>query len=80
MHRMLAVYTVVLAVVSAESLTAHHSLANHETTTAVRVKGTVIRFHRINPHSFIVLEEINAAGERQRWALTAQHYLCNNSS
>ena len=69
MHRMLAVYTVVLAVVSAESLTAHHSLANHETTTAVRVKGTVIRFHRINPHSFIVLEEINAAGERQRWAI-----------
>jgi hypothetical protein len=66
---MLAVYTVVLAVASAGSLTAHHSLANHDTTTAVRVKGTVITFHPINPHSFIVLEEINTEGGRQRWAI-----------
>jgi hypothetical protein len=69
MQRMLAAYALVLALVSAESLTAHHSLANHDTTTAVRVKGTVIRFHPINPHSFIVVEEINAEGVRQRWAV-----------
>lgn len=69
MHRKLSLCTVVLAVVSAGSLTAHHSLANHDTTTAVRVKGTVIKFHPINPHSFIVLEEITAEGGRQRWAV-----------
>ena len=33
MHRMMAVHLVVLAVASAGSLTAHHSLANHDTTT-----------------------------------------------
>ena len=67
-HR-LAVYTLVLAIVSAASLTAHHSLGNHDTTTAVRVKGTVVQFHRLNPHSFIFLEGSDASGTRQRWAV-----------
>jgi hypothetical protein len=58
----------VLASVSVTSVTAHHSLANHGTSIAVRVKGTVITFHPINPHSFIVLEE-NDAGGRRRWAI-----------
>jgi len=69
MHRMLLLCTVVLTVVSAGSLTAHHSLANHDTTTAVRVKGTVVRFHPINPHSFIFLDVTTSDGERQRWAV-----------
>jgi hypothetical protein len=55
---------------SAGSVMAHHSLANHDTTTAVRVKGTVLQVHRINPHSFIFLEQpLNADGARQRWAV-----------
>jgi hypothetical protein len=66
---MLSLYMVVLVIASAGSLTAHHSLANHDTTTAVRVKGTVIEFHPINPHSFIILEETSAEGGRQRWAI-----------
>jgi hypothetical protein len=69
MHRLLAVYAVVFVVASAGSLTAHHSLAKHDTTTPVRVKGTVITFHPINPHSLIFLDVTNADGERQRWAV-----------
>ena len=69
MHRMIAVHMVVLAVASTGSLAAHHSLANHDTTTPVRVKGTVVQIHRINPHSFIFLEQTGADGVRQRWAV-----------
>jgi hypothetical protein len=50
----------------AGSLLAHHSLASFDVTTPVRVKGTIVRFHAINPHSFIYLEE---AGTNRRWAL-----------
>jgi len=48
---------------------AHHSLAKHDTTTAIRVKGTVVQVHWINPHSFIFLEQTDADGVRQRWAV-----------
>jgi hypothetical protein len=41
LQRRLAVCTLVLAVASVGSLTAHHSLASHDTATPVRVKGTV---------------------------------------
>ena len=60
---------VLVALVAAESVLAHHSLANYDTTTAVRVKGTILRFHEINPHSFIYLEGKEADGEIRRWAV-----------
>lgn len=50
-------------------LAAHHSLANHETTKPVRVKGTVVQLHVINPHSFIYVEEKAADGQIRRWAI-----------
>jgi hypothetical protein len=61
---------VLVALVPAGAALAHHSLANHDTTKAVRVKGTVVQFHVINPHSFIYLEEKNAEGKLvRRWAI-----------
>jgi hypothetical protein len=55
---------------SAGSGVAHHSLANHETTKAIRVKGTIVQFHAINPHSIIYVEEKNAEGQTiRRWAV-----------
>src|SRR6476660_5176995 len=54
---------------SAGSLLAHHSLGNYDTTKAVRVKGTVVQFHQINPHSFIYLEEKGTDGQTHRWAV-----------
>ena len=59
----------VVALLSAGSLAAHHSLASHDTTKAVRVKGTVVQFHQINPHSFIYLEEKTTEGQTRRWAV-----------
>ena len=62
--------TVLVALVSASSLMAHHSLvANFDTTKAVRVKGTIVQFNQINPHSFIFLEGKIADGYPRRWAV-----------
>lgn len=60
---------VLVALVPAESLLAHHSLAKYDTTKSVRVKGTVVQFHQINPHSFIFLDEKGADGANRRWAV-----------
>ncbi len=57
------------ALISAGSLLAHHSLTNYDTTKAVRVKGTIVEFHPINPHSFIFLDERGADGQTHRWAI-----------
>ena len=53
----------------AVSLSAHHSLANHD-QTAVRLKGTIVQIHLINPHSIIYVEEKNTDGQIiRRWAV-----------
>ena len=70
MKKMMTVWlAVLLALVSAGSALAHHSLANHDTTKAVRVKGTIVQFNQINPHSFIYLEEKGTDGQIRRWAV-----------
>lgn len=69
MRKMRALFMVVFAVASAGSLTAHHSLGNHDTTAPVRVKGTIVQIYAINPHSIIYVEETDASGARQRWAV-----------
>jgi Family of unknown function (DUF6152) len=61
--------TVLAGLVSVGTALAHHSLANHETTKAIRVKGTIVQFHQINPHSFIYLEEKGTDGQIRRWAV-----------
>lgn len=60
---------VLAALVSGGSLLAHHSLANYDTTTAVRVKGTIVQFHQINPHSIIFLDQQGTDGQTHRWAV-----------
>src|SRR5437773_10229513 len=60
---------VMAALVSAGSLLAHHSLAKYDTTKAVRVKGTIVQFHQMNPHSFIFLDQKGTDGQTQRWAV-----------
>ena len=53
----------------AATVLAHHSLASFDTTTAVRVKGTVVQVHRINPHSIVFLDGTAADGTARRWAV-----------
>jgi hypothetical protein len=54
---------------SAGSLVAHHSLAQFETTTAVRVKGVITRFEQVNPHSILFVDQKGGNGETERWAV-----------
>ena len=60
---------VLVVLVLTGSLRAHHSIVNFDTTSPVRVKGTVVQFHQINPHSFIFLEQKGEDGVNQRWAI-----------
>ena len=69
MRRHVAWLAILVAFVSTGSVRAHHSLANYDTMQAVRVKGTIVEFHRINPHSFIFLEQNSTDGPIRRWAV-----------
>ena len=60
---------VIAALVAAEPLGAHHSLASFDTTTPIRLKGTIVRFHEINPHSFLYIEVTGEGGRISRWAV-----------
>ena len=53
---------------SASSL-AHHSIASFDVSTALRIKGTVVRFERVNPHSLIFMDEKMPDGQMRRWAV-----------
>ena len=66
--KIIARWAVALVLASAGSLLAHHSLAKYDTTKAVRVKGTIVQFHQMNPHSFIFLDQKGTDGQTQRWA------------
>jgi len=66
---MIGLPAVMVMAVSAGSLLAHHSLANYDTTKAVRVKGTIVQFQQMNPHSIIFLDEKSMDGQTRRWAI-----------
>jgi len=51
------------------AMAAHHSLVQFDTAKPVWVKGTVVRFERVNPHSLIFIDETTADGRTQRWAV-----------
>jgi hypothetical protein len=69
MKRNVACLAILVAFVLTGSARAHHSLASYDTTQAVRIKGTVVEFHRINPHSFVFLEQQPTDGPMRRWAV-----------
>ena len=59
----------IVTLAAAGSVLANHSIARFDTTTAVTVKGVIVRFEQINPHSILFLEQKRADGEIQRWAV-----------
>jgi hypothetical protein len=67
MKKVLAVWTTAALLATAGSLAAHHSLIQFDTSAPVRVKGIIVGFERINPHSRILLEETMENGQVQRW-------------
>jgi len=58
-----------MVLASAGSMLAHHALGNYDTTKAVHVKGTVVLFQMVNPHSILILDEKSENGKTQRWAI-----------
>ena len=54
-------------------LSAHHAARMFETTTSIRIKGTVVRYMWANPHSAIVVEQKTEDGKTIRWALGTMH-------
>jgi hypothetical protein len=70
MRKRLAIAIAAIVVVaSAGSVIAHHSLARYDTTKPVKVKGVVVLFQRVNPHSMIFIDQKGTNGEVQRWAV-----------
>jgi hypothetical protein len=67
--KIIAQCTAALVLAWTSSLVAHHSLTQFDTTTGVTLKGTVVRFERVNPHSFLFIDEEGKDGEVQRWAI-----------
>jgi hypothetical protein len=59
----------IAACLAALPLQAHHSLANYDTTTAVRLTGVIVEIQLINPHSIVFIDASDAGGQRHRWAL-----------
>ena len=67
---MMAGWTGALVILAtAGSMLAHHTLAQFDTTTAVTLKGTVVLFQRINPHSLLVVDEKQKNGQSRRWVV-----------
>src|SRR5580700_3673463 len=58
-----------LVLAAAGSLVAHHSLAQFDTTTAVRVKGVIVLFAQVNPHTILFVDQKRGDGKTQRWAV-----------
>jgi hypothetical protein len=58
-----------MALVSAGSLAAHHGHSRFDTTTAVWVKGAIIRYERVSPHALLILDQAAAGGQTQRWVV-----------
>ncbi|MBF8269250.1 MAG: hypothetical protein HW386_959 [Gammaproteobacteria bacterium] len=55
---------------ASSAVSAHHSFAAHfHSDQVVEVTGTVKNFFWTNPHAFIFLEVVNAAGETEEWRL-----------
>lgn len=69
MKKMMAGCAVLVVLASAGSLAAHHSLANYDTTKAVRVTGKVVLVQFINPHSIVFVDQLMLDGRTQRWAV-----------
>ncbi len=52
----------------AGSLAAHHSLVSgFDLSTPIWIKGKVVRFEAVNPHSRIYLEQTDGNGEVHQW-------------
>jgi hypothetical protein len=52
-----------------DAIDAHHSPTMFDTATAVTIKGTVVRFDSVSPHSYLHVDQETADGRVERWAI-----------
>jgi hypothetical protein len=60
--------TASLLLVSARAIDAHHSPTMFDTSKAVTISGTIVRFDAVNPHSLMYVELESSEGPVQ-WAV-----------
>jgi hypothetical protein len=61
--------TALLVVVLSSPCFAHHGVAPHyDETKPVHLEGVVAKFDFINPHSFLYIDVVDAAGVKQTWS------------
>jgi hypothetical protein len=59
----------VAALTCGGSLRAHHSISAIDTSTPVWVKGTIVRYEIVNPHTMVEVEETTGDGQGKRWTV-----------
>ena len=61
--------TALLALVLAAPCSAHHGVAPHyDASKSVHLEGVVAKFDFINPHSFLFIDVVDAAGKTETWS------------
>jgi hypothetical protein len=69
MKRRVMLAATLAALTCAGALRAHHSISAIDTSTPVWVKGTVVRYEIVNPHTMFEVEETTADGQLKRWTV-----------
>ncbi len=70
MKKKLATWAAAIAALACVgSLRAHHSVRMIDVSKSVWVKGTVVRYEPISPHTMFELEETSADGQVRRWTI-----------
>ena len=71
MNKRTLVAVVLLALIAASPVLAHHSLAGvYDLNKTERATGVVQKFAFVNPHGALVISIKNAQGEARVWSLT----------
>ncbi len=65
----LLIFAMLLALIGAGQVLAHHSFAMFDQTKKVVLKGTVEAFQWTNPHSFIEIDVPGAGGKTVHWSI-----------
>ena len=69
MKRRVTLAATLAALTYGGSLRAHHSNISIDASTPVWVKGTVVRYEIVNPHTMIELDETTGDGQVRRWTV-----------
>jgi len=69
MKRRVVMAATLAALTCGGSLRAHHSISAIDTSTPVWVKGTVVRYEIVNPHTMVEVEETTGDGQVKRWTV-----------